>query len=140
MHLISSLERRGPWAMLAGVVVGTFCVVALAQAATTISTSISTDGALSVGTLSTLTGGFVSQASSSVSSTLDVSGAVTLRSGLTVTGSQTISSNLTTSGTASSTNLVVGSGPANSIAGLAFGYCTVTAAINVAATSTNYAD
>lgn len=138
-------------------------------ASTTISTNVSTGGTLSVTGLSSLsnasstmlsanTAYFGQSATSTFDSagdlsvagtlgagattvtTLHATGLATLDSGITLTGSETVSSNLTTTGTASSTKLVVGSGPANTVSGIAFGYCTITANVSVSATSTAYAD
>src|SRR3989338_11106846 len=82
MKVISMFRKEGIVPVTIAATISLFLVVSMVQAATTISTSITTDGALSVGTTATLTG------------------AVTAASTLGVTG-------LTSLGQASSTRLSV---------------------------------
>lgn len=83
--------------------------------ASTISSNISTDGTLSVTGVSTFTGGFVSQASSTAVSNLNVRGALNASSTLTVTGLSTFFGGfITASSTATSTFSVGGALTASS--------------------------
>ncbi len=92
----------------AGVIVGVFAVVALAQAVTTISTDITTGGALSVTGLttlgnasSTILSAYTAYFGGSATTTISSTGAVSILGTLNVTG-------LTTLGNASSTILSAG--------------------------------
>lgn len=90
----------------------------MVQGSTTISTSISTGSTLSVTGLSTLTAGYVSQASS------------------TVVGAFTTTGTAIFNGLASSTTLTVGSDQVSTVSGLIHGFCTVAATTLTAASST----
>lgn len=146
--------RENNWlSMIVAVVAGVFLVVGGVQAATTISTNISTEGTLAVTGASTLTGlTSMIQASSTrlsvhgtayfggtATSTFTSAGVLTLQNGETISNAtdDTIAvtaTNVTFSGLASSTTLKVGSANVSTISGLVFGYCTAPS-LNVAATS-----
>jgi hypothetical protein len=84
--------------MIATGVVAALSVAVITFAATTISTSISTGGTLSVTGVSTLTGGYVSTASSTVVGGLNVSGPVSASSTLIVNGLSTLTGTAATGG------------------------------------------
>ncbi|MFA5877746.1 MAG: hypothetical protein WC880_05325 [Candidatus Paceibacterota bacterium] len=102
----------------AGVIVGVFAVVAIVQAATTISTNVQTDGTLAVTGLSSLTTASTTGAVSVAgalwiggNATTTAAGAISTQSTLTVTGATTLSSTLGVTGltslsTASTTGAV----------------------------------
>lgn len=101
---------------LAGsVAAGVFLVAGVVSAATTISTNISTGGTLDVTGLSTLTAGFVSNASSTVAATLNTV-------------------------TASTSALIVGDEPSTTINGIAFGYCSFGLTTAFVGSTTRYVD
>ncbi|HEY4493264.1 MAG TPA: hypothetical protein VJB98_01455 [Candidatus Paceibacterota bacterium] len=104
----------------AGAIIVCLSVVGFVTASTTIDTSINTGGSLTVGTGSTLTG------------------AVTMASTLNVTGLSTFTYSTTTSAsfdTASTTNLVVGGG--TTLTGVIMGTCTFQA-LAITASTTGY--
>ena len=140
--------RSNNWlAMTIAVVAGVLFVVGGVQAATTISTNISTGGTLDVTGLTTMI-----QASSTrfsvhdtayfggtATSSFTAAGVLTLQNGETISNAtnNTIAitaTNVTFSGLASSTTLKVGDDAVSTISGLVFGYCTAPS-LNVAATS-----
>jgi len=101
----------------------------------TIGTDVSTGGALTVSGASTLSG------AATLSSTLGVTGLSTLTGGYVSQASSTVvgnfrAANLTTAGTASSTSLLVGSEPNNTVSGIMFGFCTIANISVVVASST----
>src|SRR3989344_6113784 len=105
MRRIFSLARSGPLPLAAGVAVAMFFVVALAQAATTISTNVDTGGTLAVTGLSSLanasTTSHVSIAGAlwvGGNATTTAAGAISTQSTLTVTGAATLSSTLDVTG------------------------------------------
>ncbi|MBI5457032.1 hypothetical protein HY969_04825 [Candidatus Kaiserbacteria bacterium] len=110
-----SFIRESGWAIPLAVIVSVFGVVTMVQAATTISTNISTGGTLAVTGASTL------------SSTLAVTGAATLSSTLAVTGASTLTG-----------GVIVGA-TANTVTDMSVGYCTIPTT-TVTASSTAYAD
>lgn len=103
MH--SLLSRSSNWAAVALVVMFVFAFVSVVQAATTISTNISTGGTLAVTGASTLTG------------------AVTMSSTLAVTGVSTLTG-----------GVAVGS-TANTVTDMSVGYCTIPATTIAASTT-----
>lgn len=103
------------------IVMCVFAFVSVVQAATTISTNISTGGTLTVTGASTLTGAV------SAESTLAVTGAATLSSTLAVTGVSTLSGGVAVGATA------------NTVTDMSIGYCTIPAT-TVAASSTAFAN
>ena len=109
--------------VLGGVALG----ATLVGAATTISTNVSTGGTLGVTGLSTLTAGFVSQASSTVVGAFTTTGAAALGSTLDVTGATTLAST-------TATTFKVGQTGTQQTA-VVFGYCTI-ANVSVTASST----
>lgn len=128
-----SFSRLASLPTIVGVAVGVFAVVAVVQAATTISTDIQTDGALSVTGLSSLT-------------TASTSGAVSIAGNLWVGGNATTtasSGNFATKGTLAVTGastltggVTVGSA-GSSIGTLLVGTCAVTpGAIGATASTT----
>ena len=140
--------RSNNWlAMSIAVFAGVLFVVGGVQAATTISTNISTGGTLDVTGLTTMI-----QASSTrfsvhdtayfggtATSSFTAAGVLTLQNGETISNAtnNTIAitaTNVTFSGLASSTTLKVGDDAVSTISGLVFGYCTAPS-LNVAATS-----
>lgn len=110
--------------VLGGVALG----ATLVGAATTISTNVSTGGTLGVTGLSTLTAGFVSQASSTVVGAFTTTGAAALGSTLDVTGATTLASTTATA-------LKVGQ-TGTRHTGLVSGYCTIADISVVTASST----
>lgn len=137
MHAsIRSLKEVG--LMTASVIVGTLFVVAFVEASTTISTNISTEGTLGVTGLSTLTAGFVSQASSTVVGAFTTTGAAAFGTTLSVTGASTLTGTATFGGLASSTTLKVGSDNVSTVSGIVFGFCS--ADITATASTTAYTD
>lgn len=112
--------------VLGGVALG----ATLVGAATTISTNVSTGGTLGVTGLSTLTAGFVSQASSTVVGAFTTTGAAALGSTLDVTGATTLASTTATA-------LKVGQ-TGTRHTGIVSGSCTI-ASISVNASSTGMA-
>ena len=148
MKSIFTFIRSNNWlAMTIAVVAGVLFVVGGVQAATTISTNISTGGTLDVTGLTTMI-----QASSTrfsvhdtayfggtATSSFTAAGVLTLQNGETISNAtnNTIAitaTNVTFSGLASSTTLKVGDDAVSTISGLVFGYCTAPS-LNVAATS-----
>ncbi len=143
---------------------------AIVAAATTISTNVQTDGTLAVTGLSSLsqasstmlsanTAYFGATATSTFGSdgTLTVLGGTSLRgatsTSLAVTGSTTVSSVLNVGGAvnagvgltvgtlASTSQLIVGGDNTNgTISGMLTGFCNVTTAVSITATSTGYVD
>ena len=99
MKSILEWSRNAGWFSL-GVSVAVVLLfgAVMVQSATTISTNITTGGTLGVTDLSTLTGGFVSQASSTVVGAFTGTGAVAASSTLQVTGAVTNYSTLTQAG------------------------------------------
>src|SRR3989338_7502605 len=151
MEKTLSFIRNNNWiAMTIAVVAGVLLVVGGVQAATTISTNVSTDGTLSVTGASTLTGlTSMIQASSTrfsvhdtayfggtATSTFSSTGALTLKADLTLQNDETISNstngtitltatNLVFVGTASTSAIKVGDEPdATTVNGIVAGYCT----------------
>jgi len=92
-----TLSQRNHWAVVALIVVCVFAFVSVVQAATTISTNISTGGTLEVTGASTLTG------------------AVTMSSTLAVTGVSTLTGGVKVGSTA------------NTVTDMSIGYCTIPA-------------
>ena len=109
--------------ILGGITLG----ATLVGAVTTISTNVVTEGTLSVTGLSTLTAGYVSQASSTVVGAFTATGAASLGSTLDVTGATTLASTTATSFKAGQTG--------TRHTGLVSGYCTI-ANVSVTASST----
>ena len=143
--------------MIASVLAGVLFVTMAANASTTISTNISTDGTLSVTGASTLTGlTSMIQASSTrfsvhdtayfggtATSSFTSAGVLTLQNGETISNAtdNTIAitaTNVTFSGLASSTTLKVGNDSVSTVSGMIFGTCT--ASITVTASSSAYAN
>lgn len=110
--------------VLGGVTLG----ATLVGAVTTISTNVVTEGTLSVTGLSTLTAGYVSQASSTVVGAFTATGAATLGSTLGVTGATTLAST-------TATGFKVGQ-TGTRHTGFLSGYCTIAATSLTASTTT----
>jgi len=113
-------------AVLGGVALG----ATLVGAVTTISTNVVTEGTLSVTGLSTLTAGYVSQASSTVVGAFTVTGAATLGSTLDVTGATTLAST-------TATGFKVGQ-TGTRHTGILSGYCTIAAGGHTASTTKQF--
>src|SRR3989344_5743574 len=96
MRRIFSLARSGPLPLAAGVAVAMFFVVALAQAATTISTNVDTGGTLAVTGLSSL-------ANASTTSHVSIAGALWVGRNATTTAAGAISTQSTLDGTGATT-------------------------------------
>jgi hypothetical protein len=136
MRGVKIFIRNANWfSMSVAVVAGVFLVTLFANASSTISTDISTGGVLGVTGLSTLTGGYVSQASSTVSggaftsagalyasSTMNVTGLSTLTGGYLSQASSTVVGTTTITGPGNSAGLVLAS---TAISQLLFGTCAV---------------
>jgi len=146
MKNVFSLERQSLLVSIVGVAVGVFCVVALAEAATTISTSISTGGTLSVGDTSTLTGAVtaagalnvfgISSFGGTATTTISAAGVPSFPSSAAVGTSLTVGTTITVGTIASTSKLIVGGDSTNgTINGIVYGYCTFAAA-SVTASST----
>ena len=128
-NYLGKLRSRGPVTLALAVIVSVFFVTGLVSAATTISTSIQTDGTLSVTGLSTLLGGATTTS-------------VTLLNGETISndtdGTITFgASNTVLAGTASSSAIRVGTFSDSTVSGIIFGTCNLTT-ITVVASTTNY--
>lgn len=150
-----SFIKNGGWlTMTLAVIVGVLFVVGGVQAATTISTNVSTGGTLSVTGASTLTGlTSMVQASSTLfsvngtayfggtaTSSFTSAGVLTLENGETISNSTNgtitlAATNMVLVGTASTSAIRVGDEPVPAINGMVFGYCTFTD-VTLAASST----
>ncbi len=145
-----SFIKDGGWlTMTIAVVLGVLLVVGFVQAATTISTNISTDGTLNVTGLSTLTnssstivsttGNFMVNGfatTTAASGNFATAGTLTVVGASTLTGTVTAAGSVVVAGTASTSALKVGDEPAApTMNGMVFGYCSFTD-VTLAASST----
>ncbi len=135
MRGVKTFIRNANWfSMSVAVVAGVFLVTLFASASSTISTDISTGGVLGVTGLSTLTGGYVSQASSTVTSTFTTAGALYASSTVNVTGLSTLTGGYLSQASSTVVGTTTITGPGNSaglvlnttaISQLLFGTCAV---------------
>ncbi|MEY4747244.1 MAG: hypothetical protein RLZZ416_293 [Candidatus Parcubacteria bacterium] len=138
MREIIRFIRDSQWLSMAGAVVaGTFLVVSIANATTTISTNISTDGTLAVTGASTLTGA-VSAANGVYASTTLQGNGITDWGNTTLTGTLAVTGASTFTGVASTTTFKAGNDQVSTISGLIFGTCT--ASLTVTASTSAYAN
>ena len=156
---LNSLGRATRTVILALAVI--FVSAGIAQAATTISTNVSTDGTLAVTGLSSLSSASSTQLSANTAyfgqtatSTFGSAGALTLKGALTLQNDEVItnSTNGVVSiastgdvvkilGTASTSALIVGDEPAApTINGMVFGYCSFGNVTLAASSTTGFAD
>ena len=121
-----------------GVAVGVLMLVTLVQAATTLSTNVSTDGNVyTTGGVDTVSAGTLSIGTTLATAlTVGATSITTTFPGhIAVTGSATTTGNSVTTGTASSTKLMVGSDQVSTISGIIAGYCTIAATVLTASTT-----
>ncbi len=141
----SIFKKEGLLPITVAAVVSVFLVVSYAGATTTISTDISTGGALSVTGLSTLTAGYVAQASSTVTGAFTVSGgaaffngAVAATSTLQVTGAVTTYGTVTNKGAVTNTSTLTQGSAGTAMTAIQFGFCNLQGMVVVASSTNNY--
>lgn len=145
-----SIIKDGKWfTMTLALAASMFVLVAFAQASSTISTNIQTDGTLTVVSGTSLQGATSTSlavtGSTTISTTLDVTGALRANGALTVLGLTSLANASTTGevtiGTIASTSqLIVGGDSTNgTISGAIFGTCNITQVALAATTSAGFA-
>ncbi|MBI4088277.1 hypothetical protein HY418_02765 [Candidatus Kaiserbacteria bacterium] len=139
MQKVITFVRNANWfAMSVSVVAGVFFITAVANASSTISTNISTGGTLDVTGAATLSSTLGVTGASTLSSTLGVTGLSTLTGGFVSQASSTVVATTTIVGPGNSAGLVLNT---TAISQLLFGTCAVnpgaiTASTTVVATCT----
>lgn len=122
MNALSIIKKSGVVQITVAVAASMLLVVMTVNASTTISTDISTGGALSVTGASTLTGAV------SAASTLAVTGAIAASSTLQVTDAITTYGTVTNKGAVSDTSTFTQGSAGTAITAIQFGSCTLTTA------------